>query len=156
MRRFDREITNKKDILKILDDSMVMRVGFIDNEEVYIVPVNFGYKYDDKLELYLHGANQGRKYDLLLNNPKVTIELDTQHELLDSDIACEVSYYYSSVIGVGHASIITDLDEKLELMLNILKHQTTKDFKMNKEQLTNTLVSKIVIDKLSCKRHKKK
>jgi nitroimidazol reductase NimA-like FMN-containing flavoprotein (pyridoxamine 5'-phosphate oxidase superfamily) len=155
MRRFDREITDKKDIKKILDESMVMRIGFIDNEEVYIVPVNFGYKYDDKLELYLHGANQGRKYDLLLSNPKVTIELDTQHQLLDSDIACEVSYYYSSIIGVGHASIITDLDEKLELMLNILKHQTAKDFKMDKEQLTSTLVSKIVIDKLSCKRHKK-
>jgi len=155
MRRKDREITDKSEIIRILNKAMVMRVGFIDNDEIYIVPVNFGYEYNDKLVVFLHGAMDGRKYNLLLDNPKVTIEIDTEHELLDDNIACKVSYYYSSIIGVGQSSVVIDDEKKLEIMLNILKHQTGRDFSLKKEELKRTLVSKIVINKLSCKSYKK-
>lgn len=156
MRRKDREVTEKQEIIDILDIAKVMRVAFIDNGEVYLVPVNYAYTYDDKLKLYFHGAKAGRKYELLTESPEVTVEIDTEHELLDSDVACKVSYYFSSIMGTGKAEIISDADKKLELMLMMLKHQTGREFKMNKEELNGTMLAEIVIDNFSCKRFRKK
>ena len=77
-RRHDREVTNTKDILDIIDACEVMRLGLADGLYPYIVPVNFAYQYKDgELFLYLHGASAGRKYELLRKNKCCTFEMDT-------------------------------------------------------------------------------
>lgn len=43
-----------------------------DEEGMYIVPLNFGYTYEeDVLKLYFHSAGEGRKVDALAADPKV-------------------------------------------------------------------------------------
>ena len=44
MRRNDREITDNREIERFISDQQIMRVGMYDNGEVYIVPVNYGFK----------------------------------------------------------------------------------------------------------------
>ena len=155
MRRKDREVTGRTAIRKVLELAKVMRVAFIDNDEVYLVPVNYGYEYGDSLVLYFHGAMAGRKYELLLSNPKVTIELDAEHELYDNEIPSEISYFYSSVMGTGRAEILSDNEDMITAMKLILKQQTGRDFEIEAKQLEGTMVARVVLDQISCKRHRK-
>lgn len=90
MRRCDREITDFSHINDIISRCDCLRLGFVDNNEAYIVPVNFGFEIeqDNKLALYFHSAAEGRKAKLLPEQKYITFEMDTKHELVEADIAC--------------------------------------------------------------------
>ena len=92
MRRKDREVTDRQEIIKIIENCQCCRIGFQDDGEVYIVPLNFGFEYDEeRYVLYFHGAKEGRKIDLIAKNPFVGFEMDTNHEIYakgDNEIAC--------------------------------------------------------------------
>ena len=65
MRRSDREITDISQIKAFIQKESIMRIGLYDEGEVYIVPVNYGYDFEnDKHVFYFHGAKAGRKYEL--------------------------------------------------------------------------------------------
>ena len=107
MRRREREVVEPDEIRDIIEACKVCRLGFCEEGEVYIVPVNFGYDMKGKeLTLYIHCAGEGRKIDLIRKNAKVGIEMDCHHELAEGDLACQYSYYYASLIGNGHAKIV--------------------------------------------------
>ncbi len=83
MRRADREVKDCKEIHQILESCKVCRLGIMDEGKVYIVPMNYGYEYEEgKLVLYFHGAREGKKLRLLGENPSVGIEMDGEHELV--------------------------------------------------------------------------
>ena len=84
MRRSDREITDKKVIEKFISEEQILRIAFFDDGDIYIVPVNYGYLYeDDKYTFYFHGAKAGRKYELCKNKPVVGFEIDGRYKLLE-------------------------------------------------------------------------
>ena len=65
MRRSDREITDKNKIQELITREQILRVAFYDKGEIYIVPVNYGFVYEDeKYTFYFHGAKAGRKFEL--------------------------------------------------------------------------------------------
>ena len=47
MRLAKREIQEKKRLMDILDQAKVLRIGTVDQEGIYIVPVNFGYEWKE-------------------------------------------------------------------------------------------------------------
>ena len=49
MRRKDREVTDLTALKFILDTCKVCRVGMVDEQGIYIVPVNFGYEFVDEI-----------------------------------------------------------------------------------------------------------
>ena len=70
MTRRERQIFDIDKILEILDKSKVVHIGMVDNDEPYVVPMNYGYTYEnEKLTLWLHGATVGRKLDIIRKNP---------------------------------------------------------------------------------------
>lgn len=48
MRRKDREITDKSQIKEFISSEQILRIGFYDKDEVYIVPVNYGFVFEDE------------------------------------------------------------------------------------------------------------
>ena len=91
----------------------ILRIGFYDKDEIYIVPVNYGFSYNnEKYIFYFHGAKAGRKYELAKLNPKVGFEIDGKYSLVTGDIACDYTAYYQSVIGNGILSIVENTEEK--------------------------------------------
>ena len=77
MRRKDREVKDYPEIIKIIDACDCCRLGFVDDKEAYIVPLNFGYETNGSdLTLYFHSANEGRKIDLVSKQERVAFELD--------------------------------------------------------------------------------
>lgn len=64
MRRADREVYDNEAIKWFISQERVIRVGFYDNGEIYIVPVNYGFAENEgEWIFYFHGANSGRKFD---------------------------------------------------------------------------------------------
>ena len=154
MRRKDREVTDIEKIEEILDACKVSRIGLMDQGKIYIVPMNHGYSLEDgRLVLYYHGANEGKKLELVKENPQVGFEMDCGHELVEGRLACQHSYHYASIIGNGEARVITEPEEKLKALAVIMKHQTGKEFQ---EFETNPRLEKAVsIIKVELKPSKK-
>nr|MBQ4317636.1 pyridoxamine 5'-phosphate oxidase family protein [Clostridia bacterium] len=72
MRRKDREVTDRTVIDEIIRSCGCIRLGLNDSGEVYIVPMNFGYEHDgEKRVFYMHCAKEGRKLDIIRENPKI-------------------------------------------------------------------------------------
>jgi len=62
IRRKDRAITDYHRMLEIMKQCDICRLGLQDDESVYIVPLNFGFKADnEELTLYFHGFVKGKK-----------------------------------------------------------------------------------------------
>lgn len=129
MTRRERQITDIDEIIKILDTSKVLHLGMVDGDEPYVVPMNYGYTYEDgKLTLWLHGARQGRKMDVMRKNPKVFFEMECGLEPFEGEVACKYGLAYSSLMGRGIAEIIEDVETKKDALSFLMKTQTGKDF----------------------------
>ena len=70
--RRELEVTDQSQIIEILDKCKILHLAMVDGDEPYVIAMNYGYTMEDgKLTLYMHGATQGRKLDVLRTNPKV-------------------------------------------------------------------------------------
>ena len=153
MRRSDREITDISVIDTFISNERILRVGFFDNGEVYIVPVNYGYINNgtDRF-FYFHGAKAGRKYELAKNCAEVGFEIDGCFRMIENEEACGYSAEYRSVIGNGELSLIDDIDEKKAALDCLMEHQTKrKDWSYSEESLEATALFCIRVSKMTCK-----
>lgn len=159
MRRADREIKDINEITAVIKSCSCCRLGFNDDGEVYIIPLNFGFeRKDSKIIFYFHGAKEGRKIGLIENSPQVGFELDTNHRVysLDEDgTACSYTAAYKSVIGTGKVSMVLDYEEKMH-GLGLLMEQSMgkRDWAFEKNMLDSVSVFKLEADKFRCKEHK--
>ena len=125
---------------------------FYDEGDIYIVPVNYGYSYDEQYSFYFHGAKAGRKYELAKKKPTVGFEIDGNYMLIGSEVACGFSATFQSVIGTGTLSLVEDNAEKINGLNAIMKQTTSKaEWNYSDEMLDAVVVFKLVVDKLSCK-----
>ena len=157
MRRKDREVLDEVKIDKFIRNCDCCRIGFYDkeNNEVYIVPLNFGYSnVDSKRVFYFHGAKEGRKIELISKTKKVSFEMDSNHELIVGKMACNYSERYQSVIGTGLISFVEDKDEKIAALNEIMFQSTgKKDWDFPEPMLNGVAVFMIEVISLSCKEH---
>ena len=152
MRRRDREITNKIAIEEFIAKEQILRIAFYDEGDIYIVPVNYGYLYDEQYTFYFHGAKAGRKYELAKKKPTVGFEIDGNYMLLESEAACDFSATFQSVIGTGNLSLVEDNTEKIIGLNTIMKQTTSEDeWYYSNEMLDAVAVYRLDVDKLSCK-----
>lgn len=152
MRRKDRELTEKADLLAILDEADVCRIAIQTGKAPYIVPLNFGYSWEDKLVLYFHSATEGRKLDLLQKNNVVGFELDTGHELVTADLACNWGMKYKSIIGTGDIQFIDDDKEKAKALDTImLKYGFAGNAGFSGPNLRSVRVFRLIVAEVSGK-----
>jgi nitroimidazol reductase NimA-like FMN-containing flavoprotein (pyridoxamine 5'-phosphate oxidase superfamily) len=148
LRRREKEITNIGEIEKIIKKAQVCRLGLVDGDEPYVVPVFFGY---EKNALYFHSALEGRKIDLLKRNNKVCFEIDTDVEVITTERACGFTAKYRSVIGVGRAYILDNDNEKIHGLNVLMKQYAEGEFSFPKEKLERALVVRIDIESITGK-----
>ena len=152
MRRKDREITDQNAISQFIAKEQILRIAFCDEGDIYIVPVNYGYIYDEQYTFYFHGAKAGRKYELAKNRPTVGFEIDGNYTLLEGAEACDYSATFQSVIGMGKLSLVGDNAEKISGLNAIMKQTTSKaEWDYSDEMLDAVAVFRLDVEKLSCK-----
>jgi nitroimidazol reductase NimA-like FMN-containing flavoprotein (pyridoxamine 5'-phosphate oxidase superfamily) len=150
MRRKDKEIQDRREIVGILEKAAVCRLGLCSDDVPYVVPLNFGYR--DGC-LYLHSSKQGRKMDMIRANPRVCFEVDIDTEVITSDQPCEWGMKYASVIGFGTASILETPEEKKRGLDAILAHYSPQPLQPYSEAIfEHTAVIKVQIEEMTGKR----
>ena len=153
MRRKERQITDVSQITDFILSEQILRVGFQDKDDIYIVPVNYGFIIEDeKYIFYFHGAKAGRKYELAKLNPKVGFEIDGKYSLVDGELACDYTAHFQSVIGNGILSLVENLDEKVFALNSIMKQTTqNSEWTYSKELLNGVAIFRLVVENFSCK-----
>lgn len=130
-----------------------IRLGFLDPEGAYIVPLNFGFTHEGgQRRFYFHSAKEGRKMDCLLRGGPVGFELDRTHEITGgADASCWTALY-ESVIGTGTVQLIEEPGEKIRALDLIMLHYAGKggwDYK--EATLSRTALFRLDVAALSCK-----
>ncbi|GHT64796.1 5-nitroimidazole antibiotic resistance protein [Spirochaetia bacterium] len=158
MRRVDREVISIEERLAIIDKCKVCRLAMCDGDRPYVIPLNFGYEYNDGvLTLYFHGAHEGRKINILKSNNHVCFEMDGEHELTAAENDCEYGFNFASIIGFGKLEFIEDKNEKIRGLSLLMKHQTGEDreFFFEDARLNATMVCKVRVEEFTGKRRYK-
>jgi hypothetical protein len=156
MRRQDREIKEFSDIIGVMEKCDVCRLAFHDTQYPYILPLNFGMQVDgDKITLFFHGADQGKKYELLRKDNRVSFEMDCAHRLVMDEEHGNCTMEYESVIGKGILEIVPQ-EEKEEALALLMEHYHKENFEYNRAVVPQTTVMKLTVAEVSGKRRMKK
>ena len=151
--RRELQITDLDEIISILDKSVIVHLGLVDGDEAYVVPMNYGYIMDgERLTLYLHGATEGRKLDLMRQNPKVFFEMECDLQPFEGKTACHYGISYASLMGRGRAEILEDIEEKKKGLSVLMKTQTEKDFEFTDKMAAVVSVIRIDVTEYTAKR----
>ena len=143
------KITDIDEIEGIIKKALICRLGLVDNDEPYIIPVCFGY---ERGALYFHGSLKGRKVELIKKNNKVCFEMDIDAELEKSEDPCKWAMKGKSVVGVGRASILEDDGEKSHALRLIMEHYSEGDFSLPKPALDSVSVVRVDISNITGKK----
>lgn len=153
MRRHDREVTDLKEILSILDECKVIRLAMVDDGKPYVVPLNFGYTLENgAFTFYCHSALEGRKLDILRKSPSVAFELDCRNALQSGETPCAHSYYYASILGEGSVEFLSG-EEKFAGLSALMRHMAGRDDRVfTEEMVEKTAVFAVRVSALSAKK----
>jgi len=143
------KITDIDEIEGIIRKALICRLGLVDNDEPYVVPVCFGY---ERGALYFHGSLKGRKVELIKKNNKVCFEMDIDAELEKSEDPCDWAMKGKSVVGVGRASILESDEEKSYALRLIMGHYSEGDFSFPESALDSVLVVRVDIRSITGKK----
>ena len=152
MTKRERQVTDEKQIMAIMDAGKVLHLGLAVNDEPYVVPMNYGYTHENsKMVIYLHSAVRGKKLDMIRANPKVFFEIDCDRMPFEGKLPCQYGMVYSSVMGKGIARIVEDVDEKKHAMTVLMKTQTGKDFSFDDKLVSIVAVIRIDVEEYTAK-----
>ncbi|HMK53944.1 MAG TPA: pyridoxamine 5'-phosphate oxidase family protein [Methanobacteriaceae archaeon] len=150
MRRSDKEIKDKKTIKGVLHEASICRIALSDDNNPYLVSMNFGY---DENCLYLHSAHEGRKIDILRKNNQVCFAVDIETEILKNSKPCNWGMRYLSVVGFGKAYFINNKNDKKQAFDVIMKKYSSEtSFDYSDADLDRVTLIKIKIEKLTGKK----
>jgi len=158
MRRKEKEITNPEEIKDILETCGICRLGFSEGGIPYVIPINYGYTYTDGvITVFFHCAGEGRKIDIMKQNPVVCFEIDRVERLDPAGSPENISLKWESLIGTGTAQFVDDIQEKKKFLGSMMRIYKGYNPHYRPETLTDERVRgvtmfKIVLDEFKAKR----
>lgn len=111
---YDRDTINA-----ILDEGFICHVGFVVDEQPYVIPTGYARVGND---LYIHGSAASR----MLRNLSEGINLCVTVTLIDGLVLARSAFHHSinyrSVVILGNAHLVTDADEKDKALEALTEH----------------------------------
>jgi nitroimidazol reductase NimA-like FMN-containing flavoprotein (pyridoxamine 5'-phosphate oxidase superfamily) len=145
--QYDRETINA-----ILDEGFICHVGFLLDEQPYVIPTGYARMGDD---LYIHGSSASRMLRNLSEGINVCVTVTLIDGLVLARSAFHHSMNYRSVVILGNAALVTDNDEKnkvLEAFTEQIVPRRWPDVRWPTDlELKATTVLKLPIDEASAK-----
>jgi nitroimidazol reductase NimA-like FMN-containing flavoprotein (pyridoxamine 5'-phosphate oxidase superfamily) len=152
VREAERGVYDRQTVYEILDASYLCHVGFAVEGQPYVIPTSFGRKDDS---LYIHGSAASR----MLRQLKAGIPVCVTVTLLDGLVLARSifnhSMNYRSVVILGKATLVEDLEEKLAglriLSEHILRGRWDDVRQPNERELKATSLLRVPIEEFSAK-----
>lgn len=138
-------------IVGIISKAKVCRLGLVDGNRPYVVPLSFGYR---EMALYFHTGKKGRKMEILQKNNRVCFEMEADVEIIPADNPCKWNMGYKSVVGYGRAIILEDPAEKQKALDVIVKHYGGTPMEYDEKRVNGLAVIKLEIDGMTGKESK--
>jgi nitroimidazol reductase NimA-like FMN-containing flavoprotein (pyridoxamine 5'-phosphate oxidase superfamily) len=149
MRKARQEIKKQEELEGILEAALICRVAMMDGNSPYLIPFNYGYR--DGC-LYIHSAPEGKKIELLRQNPEVCFEVEDSMEITKGEQACDWSTRYRSIVGYGNMEILTDeLSKQQGLEVIMAQHGAPELTEFNQKNLDRMLILKLNIRSMTGK-----
>jgi uncharacterized protein len=151
MRRKEKLVTDLKILHDVINKAEVCRLGLVDGDKPYIVPLSFGF---DGQYIYFHSAIAGRKVEILLHkNKRVCVEFEQHVELIRNPRACGYGLRFLTVMGDGFAELVTDVAAKKYALNQLMRHYEPAwiDEQFTEPQLDSVLIFKITLEELTGK-----
>lgn len=158
MRRSEREITDTGVIEEILSKAHTCYLSLQGEEYPYTVPLSYGHTYEEgELVLYFHCAPEGKKLELIRQNPKVSFCIAIEDGLIAGPVACNYSYSYRSLMGIGEIRILTEPQELTVALNTVMRHHDQKiDLTYPHSMLQRTAGLKLCVKELSAKANQRR
>jgi len=123
MRRAERAITGRADILRVLDSCGVMHLGLSKDGQPYVVPLNFGWEEaEGRLLIYFHGALSGKKQTWIAQGAACFAAFTGDSAVTRGPGACDWSAAYACVMVSGFVRPVDDEAGKLHGLDLIMRH----------------------------------
>ena len=150
MSRQDRLVTDQEALIRIIDRCQVIHLGMHDGEEIYVIPMNYGYTWEEgRLNFYLHGALEGKKVDLLRENGNIGFVVDCDHELIEGRLPCQFGFKFASVAGKGTAEILQEPEDKIYAMQHLMRQFSEREFEWNERLLSIVTLYRIRVEEFT-------
>lgn len=151
MRRKDKLVSDPERLHQIISDSPYMVMGLAENSVSYTVPLDFAF---DGRHVYFHCAREGRKLEMLAENPEVSLLFVNYGGIFSSKAdgtACSYSTRFASVMARGVAEIVVDPEQKAMALKLMMAKIGKEDLPLRPGMLEATCVVKINILDMSGK-----
>ena len=139
-------------IYDILDEALICHVGFIANNQPFVIPTAFG-RVGDKI--YIHGSPASRMLRSLSQGIEVCVTVTLLDGLVLARSAFHLSMNYRSVVIFGTAEIVKDPEEKLQALEafteQIISGRWGEVRSPNRGELQGTLVLSLPLNEASAK-----
>ncbi|OKH34901.1 flavin-nucleotide-binding protein [Calothrix sp. HK-06] len=139
-------------IYNILDEGLICYVGFVVNNQPFVIPTAYG-RINDKL--YIHGSPASRMLRSLVGAIEVCVTVTLLDGLVLARSAFHHSMNYRSVVIFGKAEIVGAESEKLEALQAFTEHVVPGRWdevrQPTRQELQGTLVLSLPITEASAK-----
>lgn len=132
MRRSEYQCHDPEEFRHIVETAPVGHLGIITPDGYpRVVPMNFA---ADGEIIYLHSANEGEKYEVMLTSPKVTFSAEIDYAYIPSYWTSKISagtatMFYKSTLIKGQGNVLDDDAERIHgLQLLMDKYQPEGGF----------------------------
>jgi uncharacterized protein len=152
VREPQRAVYDRATIYDILDEGFICHVGFAIDGQPYVIPTSYGRKDDI---LYIHGSAASRMLRHANSGVPVCVTVTLLDGLVLARSIFNHSMNYRSVVVLGTALAIEDLDEKLAALHTLSEHILPgrwQDARQpNEKELKATTVLRLPIEEFSAK-----
>ena len=143
---------DRETIYRILDEALICHVGFVQDRQPYVIPINFA-RVDDTI--VLHGAKASRLLKHIEAGHPICVETTIVDGLVLARSVFHHSVNYRSVVLFGTGHLLQDEQEKLHALEAVTEHLIPGRWKEarlpNAKELNATSVVSIRIDDASAK-----
>lgn len=152
-RHADREVHEKLDIERLLDNQYVAHVGFIDPEvnQPFVIPMGFA---RDGNRILIHGSTGSRMMMAIAKGIDLCVTVTQLNAIVVARSAFNSSMNYESVMIFGKARVLDD-DEKTIALAQITEKLVPGLWEygrpMTKKESAATLIVELKLDRVSAK-----
>lgn len=157
MRKANREIKDEQLMRQTLETADTCRLALNTGGAPYIVPLSYGYTLEDnRLTLYFHCADEGRKLELMTADNRAGFELDCGQKLVTGPKACHYSTQFMSIVGWGLLERLAEPEAKKAALSYLMRHYSGRDdWDFDEKVLNHTTVLKLTVHEFTGKANRK-
>jgi len=152
VRESDRGVYDRDTVNRILDEGFLCHVGFVADGQPFVIPTSYGRTGD---VLYIHGSAASRMLRNLDQGIPVCVTVTLLDGLVLARSVFNHSMNYRSVVILGTATLISNLEEKLAALRALSEHilpgRWDDSRQPNEKELKATSVLRIPIEEFSAK-----